>query len=401
MIEKLKGNLLVGQSGGPSAVVNSSLCGVIQEAMQHEQIEGIYGARNGVEGLLMEHIVNLRLEKPSTIEGLRRTPTMALGSCRYKPADEDYERILDIFSANNVRYFFYIGGNDSMHTTHEIGRIAREQGYDIRVMGVPKTIDNDLAFTDHSPGFGSAARFEAITAGEMVMDTISLRYTEMVKVIETMGRNSGWVTAATALAGKFAPDLIYLPERPFSADKFLANVETVFKEKGWVVIAGCEGLKNPDGSYAAAYQAGMNIDAFGHPELGGLGQFLVDLIVDNLKLKTRMDKPGTMQRSSGICISQVDADEAYMVGRNAVIGAVEGTTDKMVTLIREPGEAYHCTTGLVPLEEVANAEKLMPDEFINDEGNGVSAAFLDYATPLLGGPLPEYVNLENHPLRRE
>jgi len=401
MIEKLKGNLLVGQSGGPSAVVNSSLCGVIQEAMQHEQIEGIYGARNGVEGLLMEHIVDLRRERPSTIEGLRRTPTMALGSCRYKPADEDYERILDIFSANNVRYFFYIGGNDSMHTTHEIGRIAREQGYDIRVMGVPKTIDNDLAFTDHSPGFGSAARFEAITAGEMVMDTISLRYTEMVKVIETMGRNSGWVTAATALAGKFAPDLIYLPERPFSADKFLRDVETVFKEKGWVVIAGCEGLKNPDGSYAAAYQAGMNIDAFGHPELGGLGQFLVDLIVDNLKLKTRMDKPGTMQRSSGICISQVDADEAYMVGRNAVIGAVEGTTDKMVTLIREPGEAYHCTTGLVPLEEVANAEKLMPDEFINDEGNGVSAAFLDYATPLLGGPLPEYVNLENHPLRRE
>jgi len=401
MTEKLKGNLLVGQSGGPSAVVNSSLCGVIQEAMQHEQIEGIYGARNGVEGLLMEHIVNLRLEKPSTIEGLRRTPTMALGSCRYKPADEDYERILDIFSANNVRYFFYIGGNDSMHTTHEIGRIAREQGYDIRVMGVPKTIDNDLAFTDHSPGFGSAARFEAITAGEMVMDTISLRYTEMVKVIETMGRNSGWVTAATALAGEFAPDLIYLPERPFSADKFLANVETVFKEKGWVVIAACEGLKNPDGSYAAAYQAGMNIDAFGHPELGGLGQFLVDLIVDNLKLKTRMDKPGTMQRSSGICISQVDADEAYMVGRNAVIGAVEGTTDKMVTLIREPGEAYHCTTGLVPLEEVANAEKLMPDEFINDERNGVSAAFLDYATPLLGGPLPEYVKLENHPLRRE
>ncbi|NQT85028.1 6-phosphofructokinase, partial [bacterium] len=156
MIEKLKGNLLVGQSGGPSAVVNSSLCGVIQEAMQHEQIEGIYGARNGVEGLLMEHIVDLRRERPSTIEGLRRTPTMALGSCRYKPADEDYERILDIFSANNVRYFFYIGGNDSMHTTHEIGRIAREQGYDIRVMGVPKTIDNDLAFTDHSPGFGSA-----------------------------------------------------------------------------------------------------------------------------------------------------------------------------------------------------------------------------------------------------
>lgn len=395
MAEKLKGNLLVGQSGGPSAVVNSSLCGVIQEAMRHEEIEGIYGARHGVQGLLMEDMVDLRREKPSTIEGLRRTPTMALGSCRYKALAEDYERILDIFSAHNVRYFFYIGGNDSMYTTHEVGRIARQRGYDIRVMGVPKTIDNDLAFTDHSPGFGSAARFEAITAREMVMDTFSLRYTEVVKVVETMGRNSGWVTAATALAGEFAPDLIYLPEKPFSAERFLRDVERVFKDKGWVVIAACEGLKNPDGSYLAAFQAEMNVDAFGHPELGGLGQFLLDLIVDNLNLKTRMDKPGTMQRSSGLCISAVDAEEAYLVGKEAVRFATEGETDKMVTLVREPGETYRCTTGLVALEDVANAEKLMPDEFINDEGNGVTGAFLDYARPLLGGPLPEYVKLEN------
>ncbi len=365
MAEKLKGSLLVGQSGGPSAVVNSSLGGVIQEALRHEEIQGVYGARHGVQGLLKEDIVDLRREKPSTIEGLRRTPTMALGSCRYKAAAEDYERVLDIFSAYNVRYFFYVGGNDSMHTTHEIGRIAHERGYDIRVMGVPKTIDNDLAFTDHSPGYGSAARFEAITAREMVMDTLSLRYTEVAKVIETMGRNSGWVTAATALAGEFAPDLVYLPEKPFSQEKFLEDVEAVFKEKEWVVIAACEGLKRPEGSYVAAFQAEMNVDAFGHPELGGLGQFLVDLLVDNLKLKTRLDKPGTMQRSSGLCISRVDADEAYLVGKEAVRAAVEGVSDKMVTMVREPGETYHCTTGLASLEEVANAEKLMPDEFIN------------------------------------
>ncbi len=401
MADILKGNLLVGQSGGPSAVVNSSLCGVIQEALQHEEIEGIYGARNGVQGLLKEDIVDLRREKPNTIEGLRRTPTMALGSCRYRPTDEDYERVLDIFSAYNVRYFFYIGGNDSMHTTHVIGQMAREQGYDIRVMGVPKTIDNDLAFTDHSPGYGSTARFEAITAGEMVMDTLSLRYTEMVKVIETMGRNSGWVTAATALAGEFAPDLIYLPERTFSEEKFLSDVDRVFKQKGWVVIAACEGLKKPDGSYVAAFQADMNVDAFGHPELGGLGQFLVDLIVEKLNLKTRLDKPGTMQRSSGVCISQVDAEEAYMVGKNAVKAATEGTSDKMVSLVREPGEPYRCTTGLVPLEQVANAEKLMPDEFINDDGNGVTPAFLEYATPLLGGLLPEYVRLDMFPVRKK
>jgi len=401
MTDKLKGNLLVGQSGGPSAVVNSSLCGVIQEAMRHEEIEGIYGARHGVQGLLRGDIVDLRREKAATIEGLRRTPTMALGSCRYKPTEENYEQIIDILSAHNVRYFFYIGGNDSMHTTHEIGRIATEHGYEMRVMGVPKTIDNDLAYTDHSPGYGSAARFEAITAREMVMDTISLRYTEVAKVIETMGRNSGWVTAATALAGEHAPDLIYLPERPFFRERFLKAVERVFSDKGWVVIAACEGLKNPDGSYVAAFQAQMNVDAFGHPELGGLGQFLVDLIVDNLKLKTRLDKPGTMQRSSGLCISPVDAEEAYMVGRDAVKAVIEGVTDKMVNLVRQPGEPYRCTTGLVALEDVANAEKLMPDDFINEEGNGVTQAFLEYATPLLGGPLPEYVRLQNFPVGRK
>jgi len=395
---KLKGNLLVGQSGGPSAVVNASLCGVIQEAMRHEDIEGIYGARNGVQGLLMEHLVDLRREKPSTIEGLRRTPTMALGSCRYKAKDEDYDRVLDILCRHNVRYFFYIGGNDSMHTTHAIGRIARERGYEMRVMGVPKTIDNDLAFTDHSPGYGSAARFEAITAREMVMDTLSLRYTEMIKVIETMGRNSGWVTAATALAGEYAPDLMYLAEKPFVTEKFLQDVEAVYKDKGWVVIAGCEGLKNPDGGYVAAFQAEMNVDAFGHPELGGLGQHLVDLIVKNLNLKTRLDKPGTMQRSSGLCISAVDADEAYLVGQRAVQAAVRGTSDKMITLVREPGEEYHCTTGTVDLQKVANAEKLMPDEFINREGNGVTSAFIEYALPLIGGPLPQYAKLENFPV---
>ncbi len=398
MPKNLKGNFLVGQSGGPSAVVNSSLCGVIQEGMLHDEIKGIYGARNGIQGLLMGHIVDLRREKPSTIEGLRRTPTMALGSCRYKAKEEDYERILDLFARYNVRYFFYIGGNDSMHTTHEIGRVARKRGHEMRVMGVPKTIDNDLAFTDHSPGYGSAARFEAITASEMVMDTLSLRYTEVVKVIETMGRNSGWVTAATALAGEFAPDLIYVPERPLVPQRLLNDVQAVFKEKGWVVIAACEGLKNPEGKYVAAYQAQTNVNAFGHPELGGLGQYLVDLIVENLKLKTRLDKPGTMQRSSGLCISPVDAEEAYLVGKTAVEAAVGGTSDMMVTLVREPGREYRCTTGFVELERVANAEKLMPDDFINEDGNGVTKAFVDYALPLLGGPLPEYVKLENFPV---
>jgi 6-phosphofructokinase len=198
------------------------------------------------------------------------------------------------------------------------------------------------------------------------------------------------------MAGDYAPDLVYVPERPVSRDKFLADVERVYKKQGYVVVAACEGLKNPDGSYVAAFQSDMNVDAFGHPELGGLGQYLVDLVVAGLKLKTRLDKPGTMQRSSGLCISEVDCEEAAMVGQAAVRRALEGTSGYMITLVREPGRAYHCTTGLAPLEEIANVEKLLPDEFINPEGNFVTEAFKEYTLPLLGGALPDYVTLAAH-----
>jgi 6-phosphofructokinase 1 len=301
-----------------------------------------------------------------------------------------------VCKAHNIRFFFYIGGGDTMHNTHRIGELAAEGGYEMRVMGIPKTIDNDLALTDHSPGFGSTARYEAIIFSEVVRDTIALRYTEVVKVVETMGRNSGWVTAAAAMADDYAPDLIYLPERPFVRDKFLADVEAVYKRQGYVVVAACEGLKNPDGGLVAAFQDAMNVDAFGHPELGGLGQCLVDMIVAELNLKTRLDKPGTMQRASGVCMSDVDAQEAYMVGREAVRQAVGGTNGYMVSLVREPGDVYRCTTGLALLEEVANVEKLLPDEFINTEGNFVTEAFKAYTRPLMGGPLPDYVTLVQH-----
>ncbi len=396
----LRGNLIVGQSGGPSAVINNSLCGVIQTAMRYDQIEDIYGMRHGIEGLLEEDIIDLRREKASTIEGLRRTPSAALLSCRYKLEDDQYDRVLAILKAHNIRYFFYMGGGDSMHTTHEIGRRAREEGYEIRVMGVPKTIDNDLILTDHSPGYGSAARFEAIMATEAVMDSRALNKVEVIKIMETMGRNTGWVTAATALAEENAPDLIYLPERTFNPEKFLADVESVYKDKGHVVIAACEGLKDPQGRYVAAFEVEMNIDAFGHPELGGLGQYLVDLVVENLGLKTRLDKPGTAQRVAGLYISPVDAEEAYLVGARAVEHAAEGATDYVVTLIQEPGPEYRCTTGLALLEDVAGAEKFMPDRFINEEGNFVTEAFKAYARPLLGGPLPDYVKLEGFPVEK-
>ena len=392
----LKGNMVIGQSGGPTAVINSSVCGAVQEATRHDAIAEIYGMLHGIQGLLQEDLVDLRREDPTVIDGLRRTPSAALGSCRYKLTDQDYQRVVEVCRAHNIRYFFYIGGGDTMHNTYQIGQLAAEGGYEMRVMGIPKTIDNDLALTDHAPGFGSTARYEAIIFSEMVRDTMALRYTEVVKVVETMGRNSGWVTAASAMADDYAPDLIYVPERPFVKDRFLADVEAVYKRQGYVVIAACEGLKNPDGSLVAAFQDAMNVDAFGHPELGGLGQYLVDLIVAELDLKTRLDKPGTMQRSSGVCISQVDSQEASMVGREAVRQAAGGTSGYMVTLVRQPGDAYRCKTGLAPLEEVANVEKLLPDEFINPDGNFVTEGFKAYTRPLLGGPLPNYVTLAAH-----
>ena len=263
-------------------------------------------------------------------------------------------------------------------------------------MGIPKTIDNDLPLTDHTPGFGSAARYEAVMCMDIVRDTRALRYTEVVKIVETMGRNAGWLTAATALADDYAPDLIYVPERPFAQDRFLADVEAVYREHGCVVIAACEGLKNADGRLVAARQDSLNRDTFGHPEFGGLGQHLVDLVMSELKLKARLDKPGTMQRSAGLCISEVDAQEAYRVAATAVSQAVAGVSDQMVTLVREADQPYRCTTGLVPLQAVANQEKLLPDGFINEAGNFVTEAFKDYARPLLGGPLPPYVTLAAH-----
>lgn len=389
----IRGNLVIGQSGGPTAVINASVCGVVQAAQRHAEIKEIYGMLHGLRGLLQEDLIDLRKEDAATIEGLRITPSAALGSCRYKLKGQDYERVVAVCRAHDIRYFLYIGGGDTMHNVDEIERVAAATGYDMPVIGVPKTIDNDLVLTDHAPGFGSAARFEATMFSEIVRDTRALRHTEVVKVVETMGRNTGWVTAASALAEDYAPDLIYVPERPFDKDKFLRDVESVYKERGGVVIAACEGLKLPDGTLVAAFQDSINIDAFGHPELGGLGQYLVDLVVKELKLKARLDKPGTMQRSSGVCASEVDRQEAYHVGAAAVDRAAAGTSGYMVTLVRESNAPYCCTTGLAPLEDVANAEKSLPDEFINSAGNFVTAAFKEYARPLLGGPLPRYVSL--------
>ena len=401
MGERLKGNLVVGQSGGPTAVINSSLCGVIQEAFRHPEIEGIFGMVHGIMGVLKEEFIDLRRQDPRVIDGLKRTPSAALGSCRYKLSEEEYGRVLEVFKKYNIRYFIYIGGNDSMDTAHKVGELAKKEGYELRCIGVPKTIDNDLDGTDHCPGYGSVARWLAIATRDAGRDTEAIGVVDNVKIIETMGRNTGWITAATALAKdseESAPHLIYLPERPFNKEKFLADVDRVYSKLGYCLITVCEGLKDEKGEYLVASSRAVDVDKFGHKQLGGVAAYLCDLIATELKIKARFDKPGTIQRNSILLASRVDLEEAYMVGAKAVELAVQGVTDVMVTLVRESNRPYRCTTGTVELEFVANREKKVPDEFINEEGNFVTEKFLEYVRPLIGDPLPEYVRLERIPV---
>jgi len=392
----LRGKAIVGQSGGPTAVINASLVGVAEEVRKHPEIEALYGTAHGVMGLLSEDLVDLTAEKPENLALIKRTPSAALGSCRHKLKEADYEKILKVLQAHDIRYLFYIGGNDSADTSHRIESLAKQAGYEMRVVGIPKTVDNDLGFTDHCPGYGSVARFNAIATRDAGRDTEAIGVVDNVKIIETMGRNTGWITASTALAREApddAPHLIYLPERPLVIAKFLADVKKVFDRLGYCVVTVCEGLKDEKGETLVASQRTVDTDAFGHRQLGGVADFLCDQIATNLKIKARFDKPGTIQRMSMLAISEVDLAEAYMAGQAAVALACGGVTGQMITLVREPGPRYNCTQASAPLEQVANAEKPVPDEFINAEGNWVTQAYLDYARPLIGGPLPPYGRL--------
>lgn len=392
----LEGALVVGQSGGPTAVINASLAGVIQEAVQHEVITGIYGMRHGVEGLLREELVNLEAESAETVELLKHTPSAALGSCRHKLGDADYERILGILRAHDIRYFLYIGGNDSADTSHRLAALAAREDYELRVIGIPKTVDNDLVATDHCPGHPSVARWLATSVRDAGLDTEAIGVVDTVKVIETMGRDTGWITAATALARTHehaAPHLIYLPERPLRRDQLLTDVERVHRALGQVVIAICEGQKDEQGRYLSASTTSVDVDRFGHPQLGGVAAVVCGLISSELKLKARFDKPGTIQRVSAALASPVDVEEAWQLGQAAVQQAVAGETGKMVALVREGGERYRSRIELVPLEQVANKVRPVPDEFIAPAGNDVTQAYLAYIRPLIGGPLPAYARL--------
>lgn len=393
------GKAVFAQSGGPTAVINSSICGAIEEARKHKEIVAMYGSIHGILGVLHENMIDLNRESPRTISLLRQTPSSSLGSSRYKLKEEDFDRILKVLAAHDIRYFFIAGGNDSMDTANRVFRMARERGYELSVMGLPKTVDNDLPITDHCPGYGSVARWLALSVRDAGLDTEAIYTSDTIKVVETMGRNAGWITAATALARQRpndAPHIILLPEIPFSRDKFLSDVERVYRKLGYALIACCEGLRDENGDYLTASQRSLDTDRFGHRQLGGVGETLCGIIADGLKIKARADKPGTIQRVSALLASPVDVEEAYATGAQAVRHAVEGKSGWMVTLEREPGAEYMCKTGIVSLEEVANREKKVPREFINAEGTGVTGAFLEYVTPLIGGPLPEYARLEKH-----
>ncbi|MBN1891539.1 MAG: 6-phosphofructokinase [Clostridiales bacterium] len=388
----LKGNLMFGQSGGPTSVINASAAGVFIEALQHKDvIEKVYGAANGIVGILNERFYDMGQEDPEELEMLKYTPSSSLGSCRYKLADvnkddSDYLRLLEVFKKYNIRYFLYNGGNDSMDTCNKISKFMQKSGYECRVMGVPKTIDNDLYGTDHCPGFASAAKYIATTTMEVYQDA-RVYDTGMICVIEVMGRHAGWLTAATRLASLkgCGPDLIYLPEVPFDIDEMIRDVKRIYEKTRKVIIAVSEGVQTKDGLFIPELVADddVSVDSFGHKQLGGTALVLSDILKKETGAKVRGIELSLMQRCASHCASQTDIDEAYLAGQTAVLKALDGLTDYMVGFDRVPGKEYKCEIDLIPLDEVANTEKKVPRDWITPAGNFVTEDFVDYALPLI------------------
>ena len=391
-----QGKLLVGQAGGATSVINASLTGVIEEARLHS-ISTVWGMRRGVEGALSGEFVDLSGVTSDQLARLRHTPGAALGSSRRKLEDDEAERLLAFCRFHDVRYFLYIGGNDSADTVHRLAVLARDRNYDLAAIAIPKTIDNDLPLTDHCPGYGSIARYVAIATMDSAKDTESMPTMYPVKIIEVMGRDAGWVAASSSL-GKVtdedAPHLVYVPERPLPRERFLRDIERVQRELGHVVAVVTETLRDERGHPFADPELSGEVDDFGHPLLRGTASAMCRLVQGELGLRSRYDKPGSLQRMSSLCTSSVDLVEAEEVGREAVRRALQGETDLMVTLIRDADRPYRSHTGTAPLAEVANRQRLLPDEFLAADTPATTEAFRRYALPLLGPhALPEYARL--------
>ncbi len=390
-MKELKGACIIGQSGGPTSVINASAYGVIRTALDSDVITNVYGAEHGIKGVLNDRLFDMSKEDAGELELLKYTPSSALGSCRYKMKDPDeddtdYKRILEVFKKHDVRYFFYNGGNDSMDTCNKISKFMQKSGYECRVMGVPKTIDNDLFGTDHCPGYASAAKYIATSCMEVYQDA-RVYDTGMICIIEIMGRHAGWLTAAAALAAEYGagPDLIYLPETDFDMEQFLSDVARVYKERGNCMVAVSEGIHYADGSFVSEAKTSAT-DGFGHAQLGGLAALLANVVKEKLGVKVRGIELSLLQRCGAHLASETDIEESFMAGKAAVENAVAGMTDKMVAFERgEINGHYACKTKLLNLTDVANFEKKVPLDWINEAHNGVTHDFIDYALPLIQG----------------
>ena len=396
-MSELKGACVIGQSGGPTSVINSSVLGALEAALDNPSITRVFGMAHGIKGLLNDDLYDIDKEDRDELALLRYTPSSALGSCRYKLADPDvddtdYKRILEIFKKYDIRYFFYNGGNDSMDTCNKVSKYMMKSGYECRVMGIPKTIDNDLFGTDHCPGFASAAKYIATSCMEIYQDA-RVYDTGMVCIVEIMGRHAGWLAGAAGLATAMGagPDLVYLPETDFDMKKFLADVKRIYDEKGNCLVAVSEGIHYADGSFVSEAKTSAT-DGFGHAQLGGLASMLADTVKNELGCKVRGIELSLLQRCAAHCASKTDVDESYMSGKAAVENAVTGKTDYMPGFKCTRDEnGYKCEIELLPLSEVANTEKKVPRE-----------EFVDYALPLINGEnvgpkvsgLPRFANLK-------
>ncbi len=400
-------NAIYAQSGGVTAVINASACGVIQTAKLYpEQIGTVFAAKNGIIGALNEELIDTSLESDADIAKLMQTPSGAFGSCRYKlnNKNDEYQRLIEVFKAHNIGYFFYNGGGDSQDTAHKVSQLGETMGYPITCIGIPKTVDNDLPFTDACPGFGSVAKYVAISTKEAGFDVASMAASSTkVFILEVMGRHAGWIAAASGLAGQNAaepPHIILLPEVAFNPEKFLAKVAECVKVYGYCVIVVSEGIRNKEGQFLS--DAGLR-DAFGHAQLGGVAPVIAQLVKSELGFKYHWAVADYLQRAARHIASQVDVEQAYALGKAAVEYAVKGHNAIMPIIIREQDEPYQWSIGQVPLADVANQEKAMPAEYISEDGMGITDACRRYLAPLIQGEayppyingMPDYVRLKN------
>ena len=394
----MKKNAIVGQSGGPTAVINASLYGVVYEALNREDVFGnVYGMINGIEGFLHDQLMDMKpLDTSGELELIKTTPGSYLGSCRYKLpedlSDTVYPKLFEKFEKYNIGYFFYIGGNDSMDTVSKLSRYAASINSDIRFMGLPKTIDNDLVLTDHTPGFGSAAKYVASTVREIAIDASVYDNKQSVTIVEIMGRHAGWLTAASALARKFENDnpvLIYLPEVAFDQDAFIEKIKSSLETTSNLVVCISEGIHTADGTFICELGSEVGVDTFGHKMLTGSGKYLENLVKERLGVKVRSVELNVSQRCSSAMLSKTDQKEAIASGSFGVTAAIKGETGKMVAVKRQsplPLDAdYVLNYATEDVNEICNKEKTVPLEWISEDGSDVTEAFLAYARPLVRG----------------